>query len=280
MSFGIAGGAHDGRGTFPGEGGKPVRVVGGENCVDRDFQVTVRAVFEADRHGQSRSEFAVHLAFDSAGADGSPADDVGVELPQRGIEKLGADGQTFGADVDQELAADAQALVDLVRSVASRVVDESLPADHGAGFFEINPHDNQQVLPMSFSDRSQQISVVERGGGVMNRAWPRDNEQMIVFTLHDGGDFAAGLRDLFAGSIRQRDLFGEQAGSDEWFGGADAQVGGFRHRKRERGSPNGAWQGAGFPASRFIRIVLLPVRLAAGLFLFLLRGPPQMGWIL
>jgi hypothetical protein len=53
-----------------------VRPRGGLDGVGGDLDVAVGAVLEADRRRQPRGQFAVHLAFGRAGADGAPGDQV------------------------------------------------------------------------------------------------------------------------------------------------------------------------------------------------------------
>lgn len=50
------------------------------DCVDRDVEVAVGAVFEAERHGQAGGHLAVGLALGGSCADGGPADEVGDVL--------------------------------------------------------------------------------------------------------------------------------------------------------------------------------------------------------
>ena len=73
----------------------------GADGVDRDLNVAVSSVFDADRHRQPGRQFAVNLALHGAGADRAPTDEVGIELPEGGVEKLRADGQSFGGEVGE-----------------------------------------------------------------------------------------------------------------------------------------------------------------------------------
>lgn len=58
----------------------------GLNGIDGDPDIAVCAVLEADRTGQRRGQLTVHLGFGGAGADGSPADEVGKIEEAGGIE--------------------------------------------------------------------------------------------------------------------------------------------------------------------------------------------------
>ena len=54
----------------------------------------------------------MNLAFDSARADGSPADEIGVVLAESGIEKFRCRGQACPRDRQQDLPGEMQPLVD------------------------------------------------------------------------------------------------------------------------------------------------------------------------
>jgi hypothetical protein len=66
----------------------------------------------------------VDLAFRGAGTNGAPRDQVSVILPQSGVQKLGGNRQANFRDVQQQLAGQAQAPVDLKTAVQIRVVDQ------------------------------------------------------------------------------------------------------------------------------------------------------------
>ncbi len=54
----------------------------------------------------------------------APGDEVGVELGADGVEKLGAGGDAFLGDLEEEAAGDGEAGVDVVGLVEVGVVDE------------------------------------------------------------------------------------------------------------------------------------------------------------
>ena len=92
VAVGVAGSVDDSGMAGFGYGKKVVRVGGGANGIDGDFEVTVGAVFEADWAGQAAGKLAVHLAFGSARADGTPGDEIGVILRGDHVEKFGGSG--------------------------------------------------------------------------------------------------------------------------------------------------------------------------------------------
>ena len=89
----------------------------------------------------------MHLAFGRARADRAPGDQVAEVLRRDDVEELAARRHAELVDLEQELAADAQPLVDPVALVEVRVVDQALPADRRARLLEIDAHDDLERVP-------------------------------------------------------------------------------------------------------------------------------------
>lgn len=68
----ISGGGNDGGDTLFGDREKMVRTGGGLDRIESELDGTTGAVFEADRHGEAGSEFAMDLGFRGAGTDCAP----------------------------------------------------------------------------------------------------------------------------------------------------------------------------------------------------------------
>ncbi len=117
-----------------------MRMPGRADGVDGRLDVAVAAILETHGHGESRGELAVDLALHGARADGRPGDEVGVVLPEDGVEKLGRDRQAETDHVEHQLPGEVQPLVDPVGVIEVRVVDKAFPAEDGAGLFEVDPH--------------------------------------------------------------------------------------------------------------------------------------------
>ncbi len=228
MAVVVAGRAHDGWRTLAGERGEPVWVARGADGVDRHLYVAIGAVLEADGHREARGQFAVHLALHRARADGAPRDEVGVVLAERGIEKLRGHRQAEARDADHELAGEAEALVDLIGAVAVGVVDEALPAHDGAWFFKVHAHHDLEFARVERRGGVQARGVVERGGGIVDRAGADDDEQTVVRAGEDRGGLAAGAGDGPGPGVGERQLILQHGGRDERLGGADTEVGSGR----------------------------------------------------
>ena len=104
------------------------------------------AVLEADGAGEPADELAMDLAFRGARADGAPAYQLGEVLRRDQVEELGAGGDAHLGEVEQQVARHAQAVVDAIGLVQMRIVDEALPADGGARLFEVDAHDDEEIL--------------------------------------------------------------------------------------------------------------------------------------
>ena len=115
MAIGIARGDEDGRLAMFGVAEKCVRVGRGEHRIDGDLHVAGCGVLESDRAGNAGDELPVHLALSGARADGAPADQAGDVLRRNHVEEFGAGGHAHLGQVEEQMAGEAQAVVDLVR---------------------------------------------------------------------------------------------------------------------------------------------------------------------
>ena len=89
-----------------------MRVSGRANGVSGDPHAAVSTVLEAHRHREARGELAVYLAFCRARTNRAPRDSVGEELREDGIEELAASRHLRLGKVHEQLARQAQPLVD------------------------------------------------------------------------------------------------------------------------------------------------------------------------
>ena len=173
-----------------------VRPGGGLDGVDRDPDVAVGAVLEADRRRQARGQLAVHLALGGARADRAPGDQVAEVLRRDHVEELAARRHAEPVDLEQQLAADAQALVDAIALVEVGVVDQALPADGGARLLEVDAHHDLERAGEAVALALELLRVLDGGERIVDRARPHDHQQAVVLALHDPADRAAGRADL------------------------------------------------------------------------------------
>ena len=210
MAVRISGGDEDGRLAVLGVAEKGVGVGGGENGVDGDLHVAGGAVLEADRAGDAGDQLAMNLALGGARADGSPTDQAGDVLRRDHVEEFGSGGHAHLGQVEQQMARQAQAVVDLVGLIEMGIVDEALPADGGAGLLEVDAHDDAQVGGELVDGGFEQGGVLARGLGVVNGAGADEDQQARVAAVEDGGDLAAGVEDGGRGGFGDRALFLEK----------------------------------------------------------------------
>ena len=165
--------------------------------VDRYVQRAVCAVLEAYGEGEARGEFAVQLAFGRACPDGADAEQVGQELWTNRVKHLAGERHAHAGQVDEELPADAQALVDLEAVVDVRVVDQPLPADRRTRLFQVGPHYDQEVGGVFLLQSEEARCVVEGGCRVVDGAGADDDEESAegVGALHDGDGFISAGED-------------------------------------------------------------------------------------
>ncbi len=117
-----------------------MRRAGGIDSVNSDFNRPVGAVLKANRAGKARREFTVNLRFGGARANSSPAHQVSHILWRDHIEELTGGRQAGIIDVQQQLAGNAQAIIDLVAVVHMRIVNQPFPAHGGSRLFKIHAH--------------------------------------------------------------------------------------------------------------------------------------------
>ena len=158
-----------------------------------DLEIAVRAVLEADRGRQPAGQLTVHLAFCGAGTDGAPADEVADVLGRNHVQEFARSRKTQPVDLDEQLAGDAQPLVDAAALIEVGVVDEALPAHGGAGLLEVHPHHHFQSVAVGFAQLLQAAGIVERGGHVMDGARADDHQQAVILAPHDVVNGAAGV---------------------------------------------------------------------------------------
>ena len=149
-------------------------VAGGTNGVDGHRDVAGGAVFEAHRHRQAAGQLPMNLALHGTRADGAEADQVGVVLAESGIQKLGGRGQSHRCYIQQYLAGEMKALVDVETAVQVRVVDKALPSHHRSRLLEIYPEYREQGVSQWFNGGIELSRVVEQRVGIVHRTGPND----------------------------------------------------------------------------------------------------------
>ena len=172
----------DGRHALLGHRREPVRRARAASTASTAIcDVAVGAVLEADRHRQARRQLAVHLALGRPRADGDPRRQVGDVLRDLRVEELGRRRQAHVVDVEQQLARQAQPLVDVEALVEVGVVDEPLPADRRPRLLEV-----ARITTISSSGDSARPAPCSRSAyssaaaGVVDRAGPDDDDQARV----------------------------------------------------------------------------------------------------
>ena len=127
-------------------------------------------------------------------------------------------GDAHLGEVEQEIARQAQAVVDLVGIVEVRIVDEALPADGGARLFEVDAHDDLEVggelRDGGFEERAYSraalVSWMEQGPTRTSRRgsrWARMRE-MSSAGVEDGGEGVFGDGAFFFQKDRRKDNLG------------------------------------------------------------------------
>ncbi len=220
----VAGGAKDGGLAVFGVAEEGMRDGGGEQGVDGYLHVAGRTVFESDGAGDAADQLTVALALGGAGADGSPGDEAGEVLRGDHVEELGAGGDAQLVEVEQQVAGEAQALIDLEGFVEKRVVDEALPADGGAGLLKVDAHDDAQIAPEFLDGGLEEAGVFDGGFGVMDGAGADEDEEARVSLGEDLRDVDAGIEDGGGGVFRDRTLLLQENRREDDFVGENPEI--------------------------------------------------------
>lgn len=210
----IAGGADNSDNTRLGDGQEVVSVLDGTNGINGNAERTVSTVLEADGEREAGSQLAVQLGLGRAGANGTHREQISEELGRNGIEHLGGNGHALGSQVDEELARQAQTLVDLEATIDIGIVDQALPADGRAGLLEVRTHDDEKLILVLLLLLEQHVAVGEGSLGVVDRARADDDEQAAlgIGAVDDGHSLFARLDDGLLGFGGLRDLVLQQIG--------------------------------------------------------------------
>jgi len=206
VAVGVAGGVEDGGRAGVVDAGEGVLGGGGADRVDRDLDVAVGAVLEADRHREAGAELAVRLALRGARADRPPGDRVGDVLRRDRVEELAADREAELDHFEQQLAGDPQAGVDVGGAVEVRVVDQALPADRRPRLLEVDAHDDEDVLLQLARLGGEAVGVVERRLRVVDAARADHDHQPRVASVEDVDDFLAVADDGLGALLTERQL--------------------------------------------------------------------------
>lgn len=186
------------------------------NGIDSDGQRTISSVLETNWEGETRGKLAVKLGLGGAGTNGAKGDEVSEELWGDGIQHLGGNRHAHGGKVAEELAGDAQALVDLVRLIDVWVIDQTLPSDGCAWLLKVGAHNDAEVAGELLGELLEAGAVLERGGGVVDGAWADDNDEAVVLAHDDLDGILASLDDGLQGGIGDWDLGEEELWWDQW----------------------------------------------------------------
>ncbi len=163
--------------------------------IDRDAQASVRAVLETDGEGKPTCQLTVQLRFGGPCANGPQGNQIGEELRGNGIQHLAGDGHSQRREVAEQLSRYPEPFVDFEGFVDFGVVDETFPADGGAGFLEVGAHDDAEVFGVRFGEGEQALGVFEGGAGVVNGAGTDHDEEAVIGLGYAADGLAAAAED-------------------------------------------------------------------------------------
>ncbi len=224
MAVRIPRGFEDRRRALLGQRWKEVFLPRREYGLHRDLHVAVGAILDADGHRQARSQLAMHLALGSSRTDRAPAHEVGIKLTQCRVEEFRSGRQPHLRDIGEQLAREAKPLVDVIRTVEIRVVDEPLPTHDRPRLLEVDAHHDENSFAHGRGEVVQACGVVDGRLGVVDGAGTDDDQQPLVAPVKDRLDRAPRIRHAVARARRKRNLLRQDRRGKQGSDAADPQV--------------------------------------------------------
>lgn len=178
--------------------------------VDGRTDRSIGGVLESHREGQTRSQLTVQLGLSGTSANSANTDQISSILRGDGVQHLASNRDTQVSDVAQQLAGNADTLVDVVRVIDVGVVDQSLPANSGTGLLEVSPHHNAELIAQLSGQITQECGVFDGGFGVMDTARADDNEHPVRFAANDLTSFDTAVEDSKEGVCSEADFILDQ----------------------------------------------------------------------
>ena len=189
-----------------------VRCASGVNRVDSHLDGAIGTILKAHRAGESGGELTVNLGFGGTRPNGAPAHQIGDILRGDHIEEFPRRRQAAVVNVQQQFARDAQPVVDAEAVIHMGIVDKPFPADGGARFFKIDPHDDLELALQCLAQGQQTGSVLFRRCRIVNRTGPNHYQQTIIVALEDLMDRFASMRNGICSIFGSREFFQERNG--------------------------------------------------------------------
>lgn len=195
------------------------------NSVDGHCQPSIGSVLESNGEGETRGKLTVQLGLCCARTDSAKRDEVREELWGDGVEHLRGNGHAGRCEVDEQLARDAETLVDLVALVNVGVVDETLPANSCPWLLEVGTHDDAEVVLKLVGNGLQSLAVLNGQLGVVEGAGSDHDQETVILLCDDLGGVLATLNDGLLGVGWDGDLGGKKRGGDQRVVTQDWRVG-------------------------------------------------------
>src|SRR6185312_3822459 len=114
----------------------------------------------------------MHLTLGGRRANDATRDEVRDVLRRDHVEELATRRQPETIDVEQQAARQAKPLVDAEAAIEIGVVDETLPADSGARFLEVDAHHDLERALEVFALIREPARVFHRSLRVVDGAGP------------------------------------------------------------------------------------------------------------
>ncbi len=136
----------------------------------------------------------MYLGFGGTGTDSPPAHQISHVLRRDHVEEFGSGWQPHVVEIEQQLATQAQTVIDLAAVIEVRIVDEPLPAHGSTRFFEVDPHHDLQLAFQLVAQRLEALAIFDGGNRIMNGTGANDHQQTVIFTIQDTVDGLTGIK--------------------------------------------------------------------------------------
>ena len=111
------------------------------------------------------------------------------------VEELGASVHPHLTDLEKERAGGAEPGLDVEAVIEVGVINEALPANGGAGLFEVDPHHDEKAATEFFRQFLKAARVLQGRFLAVDGAGTDDKEQPWILTVEDLSHLFPALQD-------------------------------------------------------------------------------------
>ena len=157
-------------------------------------------------------------------ADSGPGNEVLKILRRYEIERLDGDGQAEGIDVEHQLPANAQSMLDAMCAIQVRIIDQTFPTHCRAGLFEVHAHDDHQRVIELVGQGLQKSRIVHGLVHIVDGTRADHDHQSMVCVIQNALHALMSCKHCLERGAGDGQRFLERAGAGQFFLQDDVQI--------------------------------------------------------